>query len=462
MSAQTAGRRARAHSLGRRLSGWLALQGLATALVVSAVLYGLNLVSVRDREQEDLDLAVKVISHAMGEAAETSDLVELRHRLDDFHARREDVSLQVVGSSGRTLYASTPRFETSPTQRWRSHSWSQRWPADAAGEVQVTLQFDVGRDEAMLARLGSATLLVSLVGALLASVTGYMLVRRGLRPVGNLAAELDAVALSDHRPRIDGADQPLELEPLVGHINALLERAERAYLQLEGFNADVAHELRNPLTTLIGSSELALQRDRPAAELREVIGGNLEDLRRLAGIVNDMLFLSRADRGEPARRLRVDSLAACLAEVLDFHEAALDERGLRAACVGDAAGAFDIALLRRAVSNLVGNASRYAEPRSTIVVRIEAEGGKSRVRLAVENRGPEIPREHLQRIFDRFYRVETSRPQAGAAKQYGLGLAIVAAIARMHGGCTFAHSADGVTTIGLELPLDVPTPRATR
>jgi two-component system heavy metal sensor histidine kinase CusS len=102
-------------------------------------------------------------------------------------------------------------------------------------------------------------------------VTGFLLVRRGLLPVQALAAQVDAVALGRPGLRLDGAGQPLELRPLVDRFNALLMRVERAYAQLEGFNADVAHELRTPLTTLIGSSELALQRDRPAAELQDVI-----------------------------------------------------------------------------------------------------------------------------------------------------------------------------------------------
>ena len=226
-------------------------------------------------------------------------------------------------------------------------------------------------------------------------------------------------------------------------------RVERAYAQLEGFNADVAHELRTPLTTLIGSSELALQRERPAAELQDVIAENLEDLRRLAIIVNDMLFLSQADRGATARRSPVTSLAAELVEIIEYHEAALHDRGLSAVCDGDAKGAFDISLLRRALSNLLSNATRYAEPGSNIRVRIESEGGRSRI--WVENKGIPIEPEHLPRLFDRFYKAERSRRQVGTS-HYGLGLAIVAAIARMHQGEPFARSADGVTAIGLDVP----------
>ena len=301
----------------------------------------------------------------------------------------------------------------------------------------------------MFQRLGWILLAASLVGAGLVSVTGYLLVRRGLLPVHALAAQVDAVALGRAGLRLDGAGQPLELRPLVDRFNALLMRVERAYAQLEGFNADVAHELRTPLTTLIGSSELALQRNRPAAELQDVIAGNLEDLRRLAIIVNDMLFLSHADRGASARRAPVTSLAAELGEIIEYHEAALQERSLSAVCEGDAKGAFDVSLLRRALSNLLSNATRYATTGSTIKVRIASNAG--RVRIAVENEGSSIEQEHLPRLFDRFYRAERSRRQTGTSN-HGLGLAIVAAIARMHQGEPFARSADGVTAIGLDVP----------
>ncbi|WP_459694373.1 histidine kinase dimerization/phospho-acceptor domain-containing protein, partial [Achromobacter xylosoxidans] len=91
--------------------------------------------------------------------------------------------------------------------------------------------------------------------------------------------------------RLDESQQAEEIRPLVHQFNAVLQRLERAYVQMEGFNADVAHELRTPLATLIGETELALSGKRPEAVLRDILGSNLEELQRLSGIVNDMLFL---------------------------------------------------------------------------------------------------------------------------------------------------------------------------
>lgn len=439
-------------SLGTRLSRWLALQGLIAALAVSGTVYAVNLWVLQSRQHEELALKSAVVRHALAEAAGSSGVEELRHKLNDFLAGHEDMMLSITSSEGAVLFSAPEapeRVDADAASRSMQVSWEDTWPAGEPSRIRVVLGLDVSRDQDLLQRLGWILLAASLVGAGVVSVTGFVLVRRGLVPVQELAAQVDAVALGRAGLRLDGAGQPLELRPLVDRFNALLVRVERAYAQLEGFNADVAHELRTPLTTLIGSSELALQRNRPAAELQDVIAGNLEDLRRLAIIVNDMLFLSQADRGASARRSPVASLAAELGEIIEYHEAVLQERSLSAVCEGDATGAFDVSLLRRALSNLLSNATRYATPGSTIKVRIASNAG--RVRIVVENEGNAIEQQHLPRLFDRFYRAERSRRQTGASN-YGLGLAIVAAIARMHQGEPFASSADGVTAIGLDVP----------
>ena len=205
---------------------------------------------------------------------------------------------------------------------------------------------------------------------------------------------------------------------------------------------------RTPLTTLIGASEVALHRPRSVPELQELIGSNLEELQRLAIIVNDMLFLSRADRGAHARRAPVASLAALVGEVIEYHDAPTQDANVRTRVDGDAAGEFDVTLLRRAMSNLLGNATRYANKESTIMVAIEPAEG-ARVRISVSNEGPVIAAQHIPRLFDRFYRAEAARQHDGVNR--GLGLAIVAAIARMHGGESFAVSENGRTTVGIEI-----------
>ena len=144
------------------------------------------------------------------------------------------------------------------------------------------------------------------------------LVQLGLRPVRNLAMQVQALAADTLDHRLDGSAQPEELAPLVQHVNDLLDRLHRAYEQLEAFNADVAHELFTPLATLIGGTEVALRKAREADELRDVLGEHLEELQRMSLIVQDMLFLSQADRGAKARRETVQSLADVASAVADL------------------------------------------------------------------------------------------------------------------------------------------------
>ncbi len=161
-----------------------------------------------------------------------------------------------------------------------------------------------------------------------------------------------------------------------------------------------------------------------------------------------MLFLSQADRGAEARREAIDSLADVARAVADLHEAAIEEAGLQLLVEGDAASAADTRLLQRALSNLIGNATRHACPHSTVVLKIERLDNE--VALRVVNQGDTIPTEHLPSLFNRFYRVDAARTDG--LRNHGLGLAIVAAIARMHGGRTVAESSDGITSIGLVIP----------
>jgi two-component system heavy metal sensor histidine kinase CusS len=165
------------------------------------------------------------------------------------------------------------------------------------GSVLVELTLDTSPDATVLMRLAWTLFACAVAGTSIVSVGAFWLVRRALAPVRQLAQqtrELGASRLSD---RLDGSAQADELQPLVDQFNALLDRLEQSYNQMEAFNADVAHELRTPLTTLIGECELALDEGVGLAQAREVLGSNLEELHRIAEIVNAMLFLSQAARG---------------------------------------------------------------------------------------------------------------------------------------------------------------------
>jgi two-component system heavy metal sensor histidine kinase CusS len=253
------------------------------------------------------------------------------------------------------------------------------------------------------------------------------------------------------RPNSDchSTSPPRNCNPLIEQFNNLMERVDRTCVQLEGFNADVAHELRTPLVNLIGQTELALRRERSTSELEDTLHCNLEELQLMAGIINDMLFLAQADRGVKARRSAPVSLAELVRQVVEFHEVPMEEAGLSIRPDGDLCLPVDERLVKRALSNLLGNAIRYAQRASELRVHI-AQSTDGRAQLWWENMGPTVPPEQRPRLFDRFFRADASRCEI-ERPHHGLGLSIVVAIARVHDGQAMVESAAGRTRVGFSL-----------
>jgi two-component system heavy metal sensor histidine kinase CusS len=293
-----------------------------------------------------------------------------------------------------------------------------------------------------------AIISLSVFGVLLASLLGYWVARVGLRPLGTLSADAQKLAPPRLSGRLQLADLPPELAQFASTFNATLERVDQAYSRLEAFNADVAHELRSPLTNLIGQTQVALTRGRSAEHYFEVLQSNLEELERLRTIINDMLFLASADQGSKATALTLSSLAEEVAATLDYLDYILEDAQVRVEVSGDAQAHIEKAQLRRALINLLNNAVQHTAPQQVIQVRIEQQG--EQISIAVSNPGPAIDQAHLPMLFERFYRVDAARTSGGG--NHGLGLAIVKAIALMHGGSVFVRSQAGANTFGMLLP----------
>ena len=297
------------------------------------------------------------------------------------------------------------------------------------------------------------TLFISLVsfavlGVLLACALGYWVARVGLRPLVSLSREVQKLAPPRLSGRLQLSPLPPELDQFVSAFNSSLERVDQAYGRLEAFNADVAHELRSPLTNLIGQTQVALTRGRSAEHYLDVLQSNLEELERLRSIVNDMLFLASADQGSKATQLTASSLAEEVATTVEYLDFILEDARISVRVTGDARVHIERAHLRRALINLLNNAVQHTAAGQRIDVHIQAHDAW--VDIEVSNPGPRIAEEHLPMLFERFYRVDASRSNSGG--NHGLGLAIVKAIALMHGGSVFVRSQGGANTFGISLP----------
>jgi two-component system sensor histidine kinase MprB len=276
-------------------------------------------------------------------------------------------------------------------------------------------------------RLGG---LIALAAAVAAGL-GWAVATRLARPIVHLrdAAHVIATTLDLSTP-IDVA-APGEVGSLASSFSAMVAAVRRSQEQQRRLVSDASHEMRTPLTSLHSNVELLGHIDRlPEAERREVVADVLEDIDELSSLLSELVELaSDLATAEPEEPVRLGDLARAVA-------ARTQRRSQRAVTVDDA-GAADVIgrprQLERAISNLVENAVKYSAPDSPIDVAVDG------VSVIVRDRGRGIPAGDLDRVFDRFYRAADVRTDPGL----GLGLSIVEAIVRSHGGRVFARNRDG-------------------
>ncbi|NIF31749.1 heavy metal sensor histidine kinase [Enterobacter sp. Cy-643] len=284
--------------------------------------------------------------------------------------------------------------------------------------------------------------------AAISVVLAVIFARRGISPLRRLAARTATIGTQTLSSRLDKQDVPMELDALIDQINAMLERLERGFQQLKQVSADMAHDLRTPITTLLGQTEVGLGAARDSAYYQRLLGSNFEELQRMSRMIDNMLFLAQAEQPDQEIQRRDIDIVEETHRLGEYFEDLAAEREVTIQT--DASGTVnaDALLLRRALANLLSNAVRYAEPGSEIEIaaRPEAEG----MSIVVMNRGETISPAHQERLFDRFYRADPSRNDS--AHSSGLGLSIVHSIMQLHQGRCWVESQAGVTRFGLWFP----------
>jgi two-component system, OmpR family, heavy metal sensor histidine kinase CusS len=318
-----------------------------------------------------------------------------------------------------------------------------------AGGQQFTIQVaqDRSSDEQVERKFGILVLVV-LSGSILASILiAIPVTRRGLRPLEEMKRSLERIGPTHLNERVAPANWPRELQPLAIAFDEMLKRLDDSFTRLSQFSADLAHELRTPIANMLGEAQVALSRDRSAAEYRETIESTIGECERLSGIVDNLLFVARADAAtEPVERIRFDARAA-VEKIAAFYETIAEDRHVAINCSGQGQISADPALFERAVGNLVDNALRFTPENGSIQIALAERTNDFEV--AVSDNGSGVAPEHLPRVFDRFYRAEPSRGSDGA----GLGLALVKSIVDLHGGTARIRSEVGRgTTVSITFP----------
>ncbi len=375
--------------------------------------------------------------------------------------------IRVLDAAGQTV-AETPGMGVllapglfPPGKRTESGGWAERdyegneklfslvSAATAAGGHAYTLQIAQDRttDEQFEKRFGFLVAAVLVGGMFASAALAVTVTKRGLRPLAVMTGSLRRVAPDRLHERIPPNEWPRELQPVAVAFDDMLDRLEDSFTRLSQFSADLAHELRTPIANIRGEAEVALTRPRTPNEYQAVIESSVAECERLSGMIDNLLFLARAEAAEgQVRRQSFDARAAA-EKIASYYEAVAEEHGVQIHCEGDGPISADPLLFNRTLSNLVENALRFTPDGGVITLAIEPAAEETTI--VVRDTGAGIAAEHLPHVFDRFYRADPSRSAEGT----GLGLALVKSIAELHGGSVvIASEVDRGTRVTLRFP----------
>lgn len=417
----------------------------------------------------ELQLIARAVQEALPRELAPGELAYLRQRFDDILIGHHGASLYIAGGSGDTIYSSaapdlsmlantaSAGHDSSVLRQWHYNDHNYRvllqtvsdiGPA-AAGPYTLAVTVPIDYHLRFLAAFRRTLWLMITSSIAVMGLMGWIAVRQGHAPLHDIVARIRRISASELNARLPPERVPYELKDLAVSFNEMLRRVDAAFHRLSDFNADIAHELRTPVTNLMTQTEVALSRARTVDEYREILYSNMEEYERMAQMIGDMLFLAQTDNRPRINNVETVVLAGEVRTLFDYYEGWAEERGVALATEGAATATCDRPMLRRALGNLLSNAIRHTPAGGTVRVKLDALNGGA-TGIAVENTGPEIPPEHLPKLFDRFYRVDPSRQRGcdGA----GLGLAIVKSIITAHGGEVGVVSEAGWTSFQITLP----------
>ena len=384
---------------------------------------------------------------------------EAEARLADELSRQADLSLRITGGDGQRWYDSSIKVPDVLPQQSGLSTVSNNdteyrvlnaplYP-DKPDSPKLTLLLDITHHQHFLQRMQHLIWLTVGLSALATALLGAWAARSGLRPLRRMSAVARGISAQSLNARLSEAQMPPELAEMAHSFNAMLARLDDSFQRLSAFSADIAHELRTPLSNLLTHTQVTLTRPRPIEDYREALHSNLEELQWMAQLVNDMLYLAKADHGLLMPKREPLTLADEADALLEFFAPLAEDAAVTLSREGTARIEGDRSMLRRALSNLLDNALRFTPASGE--VRLAIQDLPNTVRVSVENTGGGISAQLLPRLFDRFYRADPAR-QEGSSEHAGLGLAITQSIVRAHGGQIHCESDRGWTRFVIELP----------
>jgi len=440
---------------------------LSIGAVITVVLLTLGWIVERSidthfvqQDVDELNAVVQAVEQSLLGAASDATTEDLKRRLAGAVSGHHNARFRLSDASEKVLYATTdegldgfaqrvPSVDTisiDTVSMWQDKGQTYRGaavqliPKGSLDDQPLTLVVatDIGFHLHYLESFRIYLKLITLAACLIAILATWFAVHQGHAPLRRISAEIRRIK-SDHLSiRLAPNTVPVELTELAVSFNEMLDRIEEGFERLSNFSADIAHELRTPITNLRTQTEVALSQSRDLEQYQEILYSSLEEYERMAKMVSDMLFLAQADNHQlQGERVEVN-LATEVQMLFDYFEAWAEERSVALECKGSALYVQgDRLMIRRALSNLLSNAIRYTPAGQAVTVSLITNSDDT-VIIRIKNPGLTISPEHLTKLFDRFYRADPSRQHKGDGA--GLGLAIVKSIVDAHGGTITAAS----------------------
>lgn len=448
------------------------LFALAAALVL--FLLGLligNLVEHHfvQQDMEALSGKMELTQHILKRNSKTQGNEELGRQLDDALTGHHGLVVAVFGPSVQPLYsnenlvfpsallnapsangAERPiKWTAADGLPWRGISATVTAGIDGNTPYTIAIATEISHHEHFMSGFRGTLWVFITLATLAIGLLGWVVVRRGLAPLHSIKRQAAEITANRLHTRLPAEAIPLELAALTDTLNDMLSRLEESFRRLSDFSSDLAHELRTPVSNILTQTQVTLSRARSADEYRDILVSNAEEFERLSRMIADMLFLAKAENKQIIPNQEQIELAEEVASLLEFYGMLAEEKDVKVTLLGKGVVTGDRLMLRRAISNLLSNALRYTPNGGAVTVQIN--GHPSTVTLTVKNTGASIPAEHLPRLFDRFYRADSSRLRTTEGS--GLGLAITRSILIAHCGDVRVDSADGTTQFTLSLPI---------
>ena len=449
--------------LSLRLAVWVGVLGLLQAGAVLAFSYFTLDDELENQQRAVLQDKAEHAGRLVSTKDDGQDLLASAAQFTELVNGHSELHLMLARAGSDEAWMTLGAMAPESLLRLRGDTWPSdsvlEWRTQAGDRPMLSLtkvaktqngeSFDVvlSGDRSNDRRLLNGLLITSLSAAPFAlafvGICAVAIVKIGLRPLKRFSGATAHISAQSLSARIDPHGFPAELRNLADAFNAMLDRLDEGVKRLSEFSSDLAHELRTPLATLLGRTQVALSQPRSNEDLVEVLAGNSEEIQRLSRLIADMLFLAQADDAKATLdRVRLE-LGEEARKLVEFMELLAHDRNMTILVSGEAAVFADRQQVRRVITNLLSNALRHGTPGSS--VRVSAYADSERGCIDVINDGEAISPEHLARLFDRFYRIDTSRARESGGS--GLGLAIVRAIMTLHGGTVHVESSSQAGTI---------------